>query len=60
MIIKTRSIFDKEVSVLVDFGKIEISSSLMADICPPYEDISIPSCFKLAMEDITRRDAEYH
>ena len=30
MIIKTRSILDSEVSVLVDFGKIEISSSLRA------------------------------
>ena len=53
MIIKTRSILDKEVLVLVDFGKIKISSSLRADIRSTEEDMSIPSCFKLAMEDIT-------
>ena len=54
MIIKTRSIFDSEVSILEDFGKIDTSSSLRVDIRPPYEDISILSCFKLAMEDITQ------
>ena len=54
VIIKTRFIFDSEVSVLEDFGKIDTSSSLRVDIRPSYEDISIRSCFKLAMEDITQ------
>ena len=40
MIIKTRSNFDYEVSTLVDFGKIDASSSLRADICTELFQIS--------------------
>ena len=60
MIIKTRSILDSEVSILVDFGKIEISSSLRADIVHHKKIYTYRAVSNWQWRILLDGDAEYH